>query len=35
VKAIEAFAKANGWRVIISGPGIRITFRKLDKKAGV
>ena len=29
IKEIEAFAKANGWRVSISDPGIRLTFKKL------
>jgi hypothetical protein len=26
--AIHAFAEAHGWRVTISDPGIRVTFRK-------
>jgi len=29
IKEIEAFAKANGWSVLISDPGIRLTFKKL------
>jgi DNA-binding response OmpR family regulator len=29
IKEIEAFAKANGWSVTISDPGIRLTFKKL------
>jgi hypothetical protein len=29
IKEIEAFAKANGWTVTISDPGIRLTFKKL------
>ena len=29
IKEIEAFAKANGWSVSISDPGIRLTFKKL------
>ena len=29
IKEIEAFAKANGWSVRISDPGIRLTFKKL------
>ena len=29
IKEIEAFAKANGWSVSITDPGIRLTFTKL------
>ena len=29
IKEIEAFAKANGWSVSITDPGIRLTFKKL------
>ena len=29
-KAILAFAKANGWSVKFSDPGLRVVFRKLD-----
>jgi len=29
IKEIEAFAKANGWSVSISDPGIRLTFKTL------
>ena len=29
IKEIETFAKANGWSVRISDPGIRLTFKKL------
>lgn len=29
IKEIEAFAKANGWSVSISDPGLRLTFKKL------
>jgi len=29
IKEIETFAKANGWSVSISDPGIRLTFKKL------
>ena len=29
IKEIEACAKANGWSVRISDPGIRLTFKKL------
>jgi len=29
IKEIEAFAKAHGWSVTISDPGIRLTFKKL------
>lgn len=29
IKDIEAFAKANGWSVSITDPGIRLTFTKL------
>ena len=29
IKDIEAFAKANGWSVTITDPGIRLTFTKL------
>jgi len=29
IKEIEAFAKANGWSVSISDPGIQLTFKKL------
>jgi hypothetical protein len=28
IKEIEAFAKANGWSVSITDPGIRLTFKK-------
>ena len=31
IKQIEAFAKANGWSVSISDPGIRFTFKKLKR----
>lgn len=30
IKKIEAFAKANGWSVSISDPGIRLTFKKRE-----
>ena len=33
IKEIEAFAKTHGWSVSIADPGIRITFKKLAKKA--
>lgn len=29
-KEIIAFAKANGWSVKFSDPGLRVVFRKLD-----
>jgi hypothetical protein len=29
IKEIEAFAKANGWSVSISDPGLRLIFKKL------
>jgi len=29
IKEIETFAKAPGWSVTISDPGIRFTFKKL------
>jgi len=29
IKEIKAFAKANGWSVSISDPGIQLTFKKL------
>ena len=31
IKEIETFAKANGWSVNISDPGIRLTFKRLKK----
>jgi hypothetical protein len=31
IKEIEAFAKANGWSVSISDPGIRLTFKRSSK----
>jgi hypothetical protein len=29
IREIEAFAKANGWSVSITDPGIRLTFKKV------
>jgi hypothetical protein len=31
IRAIETFAKENGWSVNISDPGIRLTFKKLKR----